>query len=289
MTVEVSAWETTGMHRATVDLLACPNCRGQLALAPAVVATAPPGVVGEGILACAGCGRTFPITDGVARFVGPDDLVGMNRGFARFYDAICRVYDPFVTAGFAFLGGEKAVREDAVSRLAPRGRVIEVSIGTGGNLPYLFARPEVAEVHGLDVSAGQLERCRRRCVQQGWPVDLTLGLAEALPYRDASFDAVLHLGGINFFSDRAAALREMARIARPGARIVVIDETEAVASGYRRFSRLLPGFTDLFAGPAGEAIVPPVDLLPPGMEDVGVESIWRDHGWCLSFRVPGPA
>ncbi len=36
--------------------------------------------------------------------------------------------------GFAFLGGERAVREDAVAWLAPHGRVIEVSIGTGGNV-----------------------------------------------------------------------------------------------------------------------------------------------------------
>ena len=47
-------------------------------------------------------------------------------------------------------------------------------------------------------------------------VPLYLASAEALPFQDATFDAVLHIGGINFFDDKAQALAEMARVAKPG-------------------------------------------------------------------------
>ena len=57
------------------------------------------------------------------------------------------------------------------------------------------------------------------------------GEAEHLPFRSESFDCVFHVGGINFFNDKGRALRELVRVAKPGVKIVVVDETEKVVKG----------------------------------------------------------
>lgn len=55
-----------------------------------------------------------------------------------------------------------------------------------------------------------------------WKLDpaLFMGAAEHLPFRDEAFEVVFHFGGINFFSDKAAAIREMLRVAKPGCKFV---------------------------------------------------------------------
>nr|NLI49923.1 class I SAM-dependent methyltransferase [Propionibacterium sp.] len=74
--------------------------------------------------------------------------------------------------------------------------------------------------------SGALVRCASYARRKGWPVDLVLGNGEQLPFADDSFDLVFHIGGINFFDDKAAALAEMARVAKPGTHVLVADETE---------------------------------------------------------------
>lgn len=169
----------------------------------------------------------------------------MDRRFAHLYDWFSWFYPAFTRSGFALIGmSEGQGRRQVLDRLDPRGgRVLEVSIGPGSNLPVLLARPDVGEVHGLDISIGQLRRCRALVRRRGWPVPLYLASAEALPFRDATFDAVLHIGGINFFDDKAQALAEMARVAKPSTRVVVVDENERAARGYER---TLPGFRSTF-------------------------------------------
>jgi ubiquinone/menaquinone biosynthesis C-methylase UbiE len=267
------------MRRATLDLLSCPHCQGTLRLQGDA-----PGVMAEsGALVCSACSRTFPIEHGITRFVRPDELSGQNRRFARFYDIVSYVYAPFNTAFFAFLGGEEKNRRAVLDRLEPAGgRVLEISIGPGVNLPYLIGATGVDEVIGLDISLGQLRRCRSLCRRRGWAVDLFLGMAEQLPFRDATFDRVLHIGGINFFSDKAKAMTEMVRVARPGAKLVVADESEKGARGYEW---TIPGFSFLFEGKR-ETVTAPANLVPAGCEDVRVESVWRGLGYCLEFRKP---
>ena len=48
--------------------------------------------------------------------------------------------------------------------------------------------------------------------------------AEDLPFIDQSFDVVLHVGGINFFSDKKRAIEEMIRVAKPSTKIMIADE-----------------------------------------------------------------
>jgi SAM-dependent methyltransferase len=72
-------------------------------------------------------------------------------------------------------------------------------------------------VVGLDINEGMLAVGRRKAPAIEW----RQGPAEALPFADASFDAVVSQFGLMFFPDRSAALREMLRVLIPGGRVAV--------------------------------------------------------------------
>jgi ubiquinone/menaquinone biosynthesis C-methylase UbiE len=156
-------------------------------------------------------------------------------------------------------------------------RILEVSIGTGANLRLL---PLDAEIHGIDLSMGMLRACRRNLRRQHRDATLYQGEAERLPFRDNSFDLVFHVGGINFFSDRRRALAEMLRVARPGTKVIVSDETEKVVAGlYRRIP-----FINRFYRNRTAHVISPDRLLPSGTQDLHLTSANRNRIYCLTFR-----
>ncbi len=263
----------------SLEYLACPACHGELALAEGQGAE-----VESGSLFCLACQKTYPIQRGIPQFIRYAELSSMNRRFAMLYDWFSHVYRLYSRVAFAFLGGEDRCRGGLIDRLElqqKRERVLEVSIGPGVNLPYLSQRG-VGQVAGLDISLGQLRACQNYARRRRWEPELFLGDAECLPFQDNSFDCVLHFGGINFFSDKAQAIREMIRVARPGTKIVIGDETER---GAKFYEKTLPGFKSSFK--QGRAsVLAPVDLVPAGMQDVRCESIWGGWFYCLEFRKP---
>ena len=178
---------------------------------------------------------------------------------------------------------EETGRREITDRLEPHGgKVLEVSVGQGVNLPYLVKRADVGEVFGLDISLGQLSRCQSYLRKNALNVDLFLGNGEQLPFQSESFDGVFHIGGINFFNNKKAAIDEMIRVAKPGARILIADETEKGAQGYEKF---IPGFKNSF-GSKRKAIVPPMDLVPLEMLETRVVDVWKGWLYCLEFIKP---
>jgi ubiquinone/menaquinone biosynthesis C-methylase UbiE len=268
------------MKTDTVQLLACPRCHGQLSLRVDVGN----GHVESGVLACRQCPREFPIEKGIPRFITSEELEGPNRRFAAYYDRISPLYGAGAELMY-FLArwAQRKARRQLLDRLQPiEGRVLEVSIGTGVNLRYLFEYPGQYEVYGLDISPGQLKQCQALIRKRGWPVDLFVGTAEELPFHRDSFDRVFHVGGINFFTDRRAAVEEMIRVARPGTRIVIADETEKLA---RTLYDRLPGFSRRVQGRRIAANAP-IDLVPSSMQDVHLDVLWKGTFYCLDFVKP---
>lgn len=270
---ETAAWQA--QRRPALDVLACPECHAALSAIPLDG--------GEGYH-CAACQKDYPVVDGIPHFIQPRELSGMNKAFARMYDWFSWGYRAFSKIAFAYIGmPEEQARREVTDRLDPKGgRLLEVSVGPGVNLPYLVGRADVGEIFGLDISLGQLSRCREYVAHQGWDVHLDLGNAEQLPYQDNTFDGVFHIGGINFFNDKKKAIEEMIRVAKPGARILIADETEKGAQGYEKF---IPGFKDSF-GSNRDVIQPPIDLVPTAMLDARVFDIWKGWLYCIEFRKP---
>lgn len=270
------------MKYSTLEILCCPKCQGTLAFRGEYR----DDTVGEGTLFCPHCDREYALEDDIPRFISPHDLEGLNLRFARFYERYSRFEAIFDKLSFLPMGGERKARMEILQRLEFNNcRTLEVSIGTGGNLPYLFEFSGVGEVYGLDISNAQLSRCRRMADSKGWPVELFLGKAEELPFRADTFDCVFHIGGINFFSDKKKAVQEMIRVARPGTRIVIADESERVA-------RLIARIMRLSRSNQGKELdtSTPVHLVPETMEEMREDGIWKRHGhyhgYCIEFRKP---
>lgn len=231
---------------------------------------------------CSSDGYRFIIRDGVPVFFGENQVQGLNRKYQRLYDSFAPFYDPVQRLVYLFFGGEAKARAEYLNciQINPGDSVLEVSVGTGGNIRFLRRD---AEYYGLDISWGQLQRCMANQVRYGFKVRLVQGEAEHLPFRDASFDVVFHVGGINFFNDKAKAIAEMVRVAKPGTKIVIIDETERVAELGERFPIAKRFFKD-----RQQAIRAPVDCVPPGMADVKVTYPGEGRLYCLEFRKPIP-
>jgi ubiquinone/menaquinone biosynthesis C-methylase UbiE len=267
------------MKYSSLELLICPACHGHLDLE-----SESNGSIDHGSLKCTACRQDYPVERGIPQFIQPEMLSGSNRRFSHMYDWFSWGYRTFSKLAFAFIGmKEETGRREITDRLEPRGgHVLEVSIGPGVNLPYIIDRPDVGKVFGLDISLGQLLRCQSYVHKKGWDVDLFLGNGERLPFQDNSFGGVFHVGGINFFNDKKSAIDEMIRVAKPGARILIADETEKGARGYERF---IPGFKSSFNGKR-QVITAPIDLVSKEMKEIRLFDVWRGWLWCLEFRKP---
>lgn len=125
-----------------------------------------------------------------------------------------------------------------------------------------------------------LRRCRAKLWGRGVKFDLVLGDATRLPFRRSSFDAVLHHGGLAEFPDKRGAIAEMARVAKPGAKVVVCDPGLPTDRPVRWINRLLLRLQPLYATP------PPIDLLPKQAQDLRL-SWFRGEAWYLIEFVKG--
>ncbi|MGL6278794.1 MAG: class I SAM-dependent methyltransferase [Gaiella sp.] len=102
-------------------------------------------------------------------------------------------------------------------------RVLDVATGSG-NAAIAAARLG-CEAVGVDYVGHLLERGRARAAAEGLDVELLEGDAEALPFGDATFDAVTSVFGSMFAPDHAKAASELLRVTRPGGRIALASWT----------------------------------------------------------------
>jgi demethylmenaquinone methyltransferase/2-methoxy-6-polyprenyl-1,4-benzoquinol methylase len=146
------------------------------------------------------------------------------------FDRIASVYDRMNAIMTAGLHHQWRRRAADLAAVAPGARVLDVATGTG-DLALELAR-RVAPgglVVGADFSEGMLELARSKAAAPSAPsgaeVRFEPANALALPYGDGEFDAATVGFGARNFSDLARGLSEMARVVRPGGRVVVLEIT----------------------------------------------------------------
>ncbi|WP_320066814.1 class I SAM-dependent methyltransferase [Micromonospora sp. RTGN7] len=101
-----------------------------------------------------------------------------------------------------------------------RGRILDVAIGTGRNLPHY---PPGATVTGVELSPAMLAIAQQRASDLGRALDLHEGDAERLPFASGSFDTAVCALSLCTIPDPAAAIREMHRVLVPGGRLLLLD------------------------------------------------------------------
>lgn len=121
------------------------------------------------------------------------------------------------------IGGPLAEQLVAAAALRPGERVLDIACGTGVVARLAADRVGPAgNVTGADVNAGMLAVARTVAASSGrTSIQWNETAAEALPLPDASYDVVFCQLALQFFADKAAALREMRRVLAPGGRAYV--------------------------------------------------------------------
>jgi len=148
---------------------------------------------------------------------GVNPSVKRPTAIARMFDSVAPRYD--IMNDVLSLGQDIGWRI-ATTRsleLMPGERVLDVAAGTGTSAAPLVKTG--AEVLALDRSPGMVTEGRRRQPH----VEFTVGDAMALPFKDGAFDAITISFGLRNLPDPPAALAEMARVTRPGGRLVVCE------------------------------------------------------------------
>jgi demethylmenaquinone methyltransferase/2-methoxy-6-polyprenyl-1,4-benzoquinol methylase len=200
------------------------------------------------------------------------------------FDRIARVYDRMnsvMTAGMHHRWRERAADLAAVGS---GSRALDVATGTGDLAIELAGRG--AQVTGLDFSDRMLEVARTKASG----IEFVQGNALELAYPDASFDAVTVGFGARNFADLDRGLRELARVTRPGGRVVILEITtpqRPPLSWFFRiwFDRIVPALGRAAGDPDAYTYLPSSVRRFPGPQELGERMVaagLHDVRWVLT-------
>jgi demethylmenaquinone methyltransferase/2-methoxy-6-polyprenyl-1,4-benzoquinol methylase len=148
----------------------------------------------------------------------------MSEQVRQMFSDIAPTYD--VANSVLSMGTHQGWRRAAVkmSAVQPGQKVIDCATGTG-DLAIAFKRAVGTEgrVLGTDFCAEMLEHAPQKAGRAGMAIEFALADAQSLPYPDREFDVASIAFGIRNVDDPVRCLKEMARVVRPGGRVVVLE------------------------------------------------------------------
>jgi ubiquinone/menaquinone biosynthesis C-methylase UbiE len=164
-----------------------------------------------------------------------------TKEISEKYDRCARWFD--WVEGIPDLLGIRRLRQQLLQKAT--GRVLEVAVGTGKNLTYY---PRDCLIIALDHSSEMLKVARNRAAKLSLHVSFLVADAEALPFRDESFDTVASSLSTCTFPNPVAALENMARVCRSEGRVLLLEHGR---SDHERLGRWQDRYADKFARPLG--------------------------------------
>jgi demethylmenaquinone methyltransferase / 2-methoxy-6-polyprenyl-1,4-benzoquinol methylase len=205
--------------------------------------------------------------------------LGLFAGLPARYDRVGAVMS---------FGQDPRWRRALVAGIGPRPeqRVLDVATGTGMVAAELIRRGG-CRVVGLDQSADMLAGARVRVARDpalSGRLELVQGQAERLPFGDAEFDALTFTYLLRYVDDRAATMRELARVVRPGGPIGMLEfgvpQSATLRTAWRAYTRVGLPLVGKAVSPAwyevGRFLGPSIEGL--AAQEPDLPALWREAG-----------
>jgi ubiquinone/menaquinone biosynthesis C-methylase UbiE len=182
----------------------------------------------------------------VAEIAGKEEAQ-WNRAYdflAPFYEYTERFFGRLIVGVDVRAEWQNVAKAPGFSR---NQAILEVAPGPGVYQPYLLNEIGPAgTLVSLDLSMGMLRACQRRMANREHKPLLVHGTGSDLPFRDAAFDGLFHVGGINLFAEPEKAISEFARVVKKDGIVAIGDEgfSPDFPDGLRKkiLSKMNPGY-----------------------------------------------
>jgi ubiquinone/menaquinone biosynthesis C-methylase UbiE len=142
-------------------------------------------------------------------------LVDINEKIKKRYNRISKIYEVM----------DRMIKEEWRSDLLSQvsGRVLEVGIGTGANLP--FYPNQIQTFTGIDFSKGMLKHAKNKVTKGNFsfPIELMEADIQKLPFLDHTFDAIVSTCVFCSVPDPLTGLKELRRVCKPSGRIYMLE------------------------------------------------------------------
>ncbi|MCM3668961.1 class I SAM-dependent methyltransferase [Mesobacillus maritimus] len=141
--------------------------------------------------------------------------MNLNEVIKKRYNRISGVYELM----------DRMIKEEWRKNLLSQatGKVLEVGIGTGANLPYY--REDLVSLTGIDFSRGMLKHANAKTAQGSFsfPIDLIEGDIQELPFQDGMFDSIVSTCVFCSVPDPVKGLKELKRVCKPTGSIFMLE------------------------------------------------------------------
>src|SRR6267378_998028 len=228
-------------------------------------------------------GDECAIEDGIPDLTFPKTVEGEQKETRDYYEGVAGVYDDVAHLTFRIQRVDEMEERRKFVRLLslkPNSRVLEVGCGTGRDSVLIASELDAqGQFYLQDISRSMLVRCKQKLSATNVPTEFSVGNACHLAFPENYFDAVFSFGGLGVFGEIGKSLREMVRVSRPGAKVVVGDENMPPWLYETEYGKILLNNNPLFKKSV------PFEHIPVEARDVSVRWVIGGVYYLIEFVV----
>jgi ubiquinone/menaquinone biosynthesis C-methylase UbiE/uncharacterized protein YbaR (Trm112 family) len=242
------------------------------------------GKIIEGEITTSISKKSYFIKDGLIDFVTPEQELKGAAFARRYYSEIAKTYDENVHITFELYNeNELDIRNRMIDllELKPHYKVLEVSAGTGKDSEIIASRlNENGGLWLLDISPDMLAYNMERLKNiNNTPMEHVVASACAIPFADNTFDSLYCFAGVGHFPDIAKGLSEMARVVKPGGKVVFCEKNVPDWLRDTEYGKICINNNPMFADPV------PLKYIPVEARNVGVRWINGNVHYVFDYTV----